>query len=89
MGSNPTPGTAGLQPIDTRASAGWDNVAPMLFFRIAGVIGGVVLLALGAYGVIWIRVEGDDPNLLVVIVPSAVAVLGLALVVRALRAGRP
>ena len=75
-----------------RASGGdgrRDNVAPMMFFRIAGVIGGVVLLALGIWGAIWIRVEGDDPNLLVFIIPSAVAVLGLALVVRALRAGRP
>ena len=59
----------------------------MLVFRIAGVIGDVLLLAFGVWGAIWVRVEGDDPNLLVFIIPSAVAVLGLALVVRALRAG--
>ena len=49
----------------------------MLVFRIAGVIGDVLLLAFGVWGAIWVRVEGDDPNLLVFIIPSAVAVLGL------------
>ena len=61
----------------------------MPFLRIARVIGGAVLLALGAWAALWVRFEGDDPNLLVVIVPSAVAVLGLVIVLRALRAGRP
>ena len=82
-----------MRPVSLDGATGggcrWDNVAPMLFLRIAGVIGGVVLLALGVWGAVWIRVEGDDPNLLVSLVPVAVAVLGLALVVRAFRAGRP
>lgn len=57
--------------------------------RIAGVIAGVVLLALGVYGALWIRLEGEDPNLLVSVVPVAVAVAGVALAARAFRAGRP
>ena len=60
----------------------------MPFSRIAGVIGGVVLLTLGVWGAVWIRVEGEDPNVLVSVVPVGVAVLGVALVVKALRARR-
>jgi hypothetical protein len=60
----------------------------MSVLRIAAFIGGVALLLLGAWAAIWVRFEGDDPNLLVSSVPMAVAVLGLVLAARALRAGR-
>jgi hypothetical protein len=55
--------------------------------RIAGVIVGASMLALGGWAAVWVRFEGDDPNLLVTTVPLVVAVIGLGLLVRALRAG--